>query len=104
VTRAYRLTPRAAEGFRGIADYVDEHFGAAVAARVVDELEHAFEQLAANPGIGHRREDLTANEAVRFWNVGPTLIAYRDRPQWLEILFVERGGIDWESFLREHLE
>lgn len=104
MTAAYRLTPRAAEGFRRVAHYVDEHFGSVVAERVVDELERAFEQLAANPGMGHRREDLTADEEVRFWSAGPTLIAYRERPERLEVLFVERGELDWERLLRKHVE
>jgi len=104
VTLAYRLTPRAAEGFRRIVYYVDEHFGAAVAERVVDELARAFEKLAANPGIGHRREDLTRDEEVRFCTVGPTLIAYRERTKWIEVLFVERGELDWENLLRKHLK
>jgi plasmid stabilization system protein ParE len=95
VTAAYRLTPRAAEGFRHITHYVDEHFGSVVAEPVVDELER-FEQLAANPGLGHRREDLTADETVRFWPAGPTLIAYRERPSGLEVLFVERAERDWD--------
>lgn len=104
MTRAYRLTPRAAEGFRSIAHYVDEHFGSAVAERVVNELEQAFESLAANPGLGHRREDLTTDAEVRFTSVGPTLIAYRERPGGLEVLFVERGELDWQRLLGEHLE
>jgi antitoxin ParD1/3/4/toxin ParE1/3/4 len=104
VTAAYRLTPRAAEGFRRIAYYVDAHFGSVAAERVIDELERAFEQIAANPDIGHHREDLTADEDVRFWSAGPTLIAYRARPMGLEVLFVERGELDWENLLREHLE
>jgi plasmid stabilization system protein ParE len=104
VTAHYRLTPKAAEGFRRIVHYVDEQFGTQVAERVVDELERAFEQLAANPAMGHCREDLTKEEDVRFWSVGPTLIAYRERPGCLEVLFAERGELDWENLLRTHIE
>ena len=103
MTAAYRLTPYAAEGFRRIVFYVDEHFGSAVAERVVEELERAFEQLAAHPDIGHRREELTSDDLVRFWSVGPTLIAYRLKLGALEVLFVERGALNWEALLREHL-
>ena len=104
MTPAYRLTPKATEGVRRIASYIDEHFTSEVAERVLDELERAFEQLAATPGIGHSREDLTADPEVRFWSVGPTLVAYRERPDSIEVLFVERGDLDWENLLRRHLE
>jgi plasmid stabilization system protein ParE len=99
VTAAYRLTPDAREGFLRIAFYVEECFGPGVADRVVEELESAFEQLASNPGIGHHRADLTRDKRVRFWSVGPTLIAYRVQPECLEVLFVERGDLDWERML-----
>ena len=104
MTAAYRLTPRAREGLHHIAFYVEEHFGVEVADRVVGDLEKAFEQLAANPSIGHRREDLTHDERVLFWSVGPTLMAYRSNPEWVEILFVERGELDWERMISEDLE
>ena len=78
---------------------MEERFGPEVADRVVQELETAFEQLAANPDIGHRREDLTPDDRVLFWSVGPTLVAYRAQPEWVEILFVERGELDWERLL-----
>jgi len=104
VTAAYRLTPRAREGFLRMAFHVEEHFGPKVADRVVQELEAAFEQLAANPRIGHRREDLTRDARVLFWSVGPTLMAYRAQSKWVEILFVERGELDWERMLKRHLK
>jgi plasmid stabilization system protein ParE len=101
---AYRLTPKAVDGFRRIALYARDRFGSAVAERVVDELERAFAQLAEQAAIGHRREDLTAHAHVRFWSVGPTLVAYRRKPEWIEVLFVERADIDWESLLKRQLE
>ena len=104
MTAAYRLTPRAREGFRRVIFYVEEHFGIEVADRVVTDLEKAFELLARNPEVGHHREDLTRAERVLFWSVGPTLIAYRSRPEWIEVLFVERGELDWERMLTKHLE
>ena len=104
MTARYRLTPRARAGFLAIALHVEHHFGLEVAERVVTDLEKAFELLAANPGMGHRREDLTRDERVLFWPVGPTLIAYRSNPDWVEVLFVERGELDWERLLTQHLE
>jgi toxin ParE1/3/4 len=99
----YRLTPRARDGLIRIADYVERNFGTLVADRVVLELSTAFEKLAGNSGLGHRREDLTDDPHVRFWSVGPTLIAYRDADDWIDVLFVEPGARDWEQLIREHL-
>lgn len=66
---------------------------------MLDKLEAAFEMLSENPGIGHRREDLTEQDQVKFWTVGPTLVAYRCVPDVVEVLLVARGGRDWERLL-----
>jgi plasmid stabilization system protein ParE len=104
VTARYRLTPRAREGFHRVAFYVEENFGNAVADRVISNLVRAFELLAKNPGAGHQRHDLTRDQQVLFWPVGPTLIAYRPAPEGVEILFIERGEVDWERIMRESVE
>ena len=104
MTARYRLTPRARAGFHRVAAYVEENFGGVVAERVVGDLERAFERLAKNPGAGHARVDLTRDPRVLFWPVGPTLIAYRPDPEGVQVLFVERGEVDWERIMRESLE
>lgn len=96
---AYRFTPRAHDGFLRIVLYVHDRFGKEVAERVIDELESAFDLLATKPRIGHTREELTDDKNIRFWPVGPTLIAYRTQLKYIEILFVERGESDWEHLL-----
>jgi plasmid stabilization system protein ParE len=97
----YRLTPRAREGLARIVLCVELRFGPAVADRVLHALDSAFSKLADSPGPGHLRPDLTEDERIRFWPVGPTLVAYREGPQGLEVLFVERGDVDWERRLHE---
>ena len=98
----YRLTPNAREGLHDILEYVNRRFGAPVADQVIERLVGAFEFVAANPGAGHRREDLTQDDRIRFWSVGPTLIAYRSGTHdWIEVLLVERGERDWERILEE---
>jgi plasmid stabilization system protein ParE len=93
----YGLTPRAREGLLDILEYAERRFGTTVAEDVLDRLAAAFAFVAENPGAGHRRADLTRDEAVRFWSVGPALIAYRmPGPERAEILFVERADRDWE--------
>ena len=97
---SYRLTPKAREGLHGIVEYVVGRFGARAAEAALDRLIAAFELLAENPGAGHRRDELSQDERIRFWSVGPTLIAYRAGSQDLiEVLFVERGDRDWEQIL-----
>ncbi len=98
----YRLTPKARDGLHDILGYVDSQFGGSVVDQVLDRLVGAFELLAGNPGAGHRREDLTQDDRIRFWSVGPTLIAYRAASSGaIEILIVERGERDWERLLDE---
>ena len=98
----YHLTPVARDGLRRVLAHVDQRFGVLVAERVLDRLVSAFERIGQTPGIGHRRPDLTANDQVRFWPVGPSLLAYRVRPGCpVEILFVERGERDWERVLEQ---
>ncbi|MEE9394834.1 MAG: type II toxin-antitoxin system RelE/ParE family toxin [Planctomycetota bacterium] len=99
----YRLTPQARTGFRNILEYVERDFGVRVAERVLDRIESAFELLAESPGIGHSREDLTTDDRIQFWTVGPTLIAYRPGIDIVEILIVERGERDWERLLETEL-
>lgn len=97
----YKLTPRAQAGFQDIIDYVEREFGSRAAEEVLDRIAVAFELLAENPHIGHVRRDITDNAAIRFWSVGPTLLAYRRGAGVIEILFVERGERDWERLFRE---
>ena len=98
----YRLTPTAREGLSRVIEYVDRTFGARVAKRVLDQIAEALDCIGETPEIGHRREELTSDDRVRFWSVGPSLIAYRARPNApVEILFLERGERDWEALLEQ---
>lgn len=56
------------------------------------------------PTSGTVEKTSHVTKRVLFWSVGPTLIAYRSNPEWVEVLFVERGDIDWERMLTERLE
>ncbi len=101
MTAAFRLTTQARRGFRAIGFDVEKRFGPDLAERVANRVERALKRLAANPHIGHRREEPTRDERILFWPVGPTRIAYRSTPEGVEILFVERGEVDWKRKLRE---
>ena len=70
------------------------------ADRLIAELFDAFESLARNPGIGHKREDLT-KLPVLFWPVGNFLIIYRAEGSLVEIVAVVHGKRDVPAFLRQ---
>jgi plasmid stabilization system protein ParE len=95
VTSSYRLTPDARSGYLRVVLEVESHFGTAIALRVEAAIERAFEQLAGMPRSGHVRPDLTRDRTLRFWSVGPSLIAYRARQSGIEIVLVERAERDW---------
>ena len=72
----------------------------AAADRWIDKLFDAFDQLARNPGMGHKRDDLTAHP-ILFWPVGAYLILYRAQKEFIEVVAVTQGGRDIPSFLRQ---
>jgi plasmid stabilization system protein ParE len=74
----------------------------ASADRWVEKLFGAFEFIASNPGIGHKRQDLTSFP-VLFWPVGAYLILYRAKPDQVEIVAVTQGARDIPSFLRKRM-
>ena len=97
---AYILAPEALQDLQDIWDYIaTENLDAA--DRMIDTLFAAFEQLAALPGLGHRREDLT-NRPLRFWTVEAYLVIYRAEQTPIEIVAVTRGGRDIPRLLRHH--
>ena len=75
------------------ADSVD------AADRWIGKLFDAFEALGQSPGMGHKREDLTAYP-VLFWPVGSYLVIYRAERLPIEIVAVTQGSRDIPAFLR----
>ncbi|MGD0520735.1 MAG: type II toxin-antitoxin system RelE/ParE family toxin [Terracidiphilus sp.] len=73
------------------------------ADRWIGKLFDAFEALARNPGMGHKREDLTAYP-ILFWPVGAYLILYRVQSERIEIVAVTQGARDIPSFLRQRTQ
>jgi plasmid stabilization system protein ParE len=70
----FRIARAAERDLQDITDHI-AHDDAAAARRVLDRLIHACRHLAAHPGMGHRRVDLT-DEDFRFWPVHNFLIVY----------------------------
>lgn len=78
---------------------MEARFGPNVADEVLDLLVRAFELLTRFPGAGHRREDLTDDDRILFWSVGPTLIAYRRARDGIDVLAIDRADFDWRETL-----
>lgn len=57
---------------------------------LLDELYEHITRLAAQPGLGHLREDL-CSESLRFWPVRHYLIIYRVPEQQIEVVRVLSG-------------
>lgn len=91
------LTTEAKSDLREIHEFIRRDSPEA-ARRVVEEIRAAMRKLAANPGIGHLREDL-APGPVRFWLVYSYLIIYRPTPKPIRILRVMHGARDLASEL-----
>jgi plasmid stabilization system protein ParE len=69
------------------------------ADRWIGKLFDAFDALARNSGMGHKREDLTA-QPILFWPVGAYLILYRVQIEGIEIVAITQGARDIPAFLR----
>jgi plasmid stabilization system protein ParE len=69
-----------------------------VARYVLQEIAAAFRLLAAHPGIGHLRRDLTSFD-VRFWSVFSYLIVYDPAAQPIAIVRVLHGSRDVRAIL-----
>ena len=70
------------------------------ADRLVAKLFDAFETLAHNPAIGHKRTDLTSHP-VLFWPVGNYLVIYRQKRGRVQIVAVVHGARHIPRFLRK---
>ena len=97
--RGYRFTRTALRELNEIVAYIAEDSPAA-ARRVRESVFDACEKLARQPGMGHRREDITPAD-VRFWNIrGRFLIVYAHQSRPIEILRLFRAGRDLRAALR----
>jgi toxin ParE1/3/4 len=97
--RRYRFTARALRELNEIVAYIANDSPSA-ARRVQKNVFDACEKLARQPGLGHRRTDITADD-VRFWNIrGRFLIIYRETDGPIEILRIFRAGRDIQAAFR----
>jgi plasmid stabilization system protein ParE len=92
------LSAPASQDLDDILTYVLDQDGPERAQHVVDRLCECFQKLAANPGLGRRREDLTSAR-VLFWPVWSYLVIYRPDSTPLEIVRVLHGARDLPPLL-----
>ena len=98
----YVLAPQAALDLAEIWRYIKEQTSRTAADRVEWAIRDKVAFLAANPGAGHRRQDLTA-ENVKFFPVFSFLIVYRPETRPLQIVSIIHGRRDVEQLLKDRL-
>ena len=96
---AFVLAAAAEDDLLEIGGYIAQQQGTDLADRVLRELEAAMAQLALRPRLGHRRQDLTSNDAYRFWPVHSYLIVYNANTRPLAVARVIRGSRDVRRLL-----
>lgn len=95
--KRFILTPRAKQDINDIWNYI-ANGNVDAADRVLDALDNAMIKLAKNPGIGHRRDELT-DKRHRFFLVYSYLIVYRHETKPLQIIRVLHAARDVQSIL-----
>jgi plasmid stabilization system protein ParE len=95
--KRFVLSPAATADIEQIEAFLDEHAPHATDA-VLDSLRDAMRRVAARPGIGHLREDLT-EEPLRFLPVWSYLVIYRLTDP-VEVVRVVHGARDVARELR----
>jgi toxin ParE1/3/4 len=97
----YILTAEAQQDLREIRDYLTTEGGPRVARYIASAFTTAFRQLANRPGIGHRREDLTPLEYLRFWPIFSYLIVYWHGAKPLTVVAVLHGSRNVAKVLQQ---
>jgi plasmid stabilization system protein ParE len=97
MSKTYFLTPKAEADLWSIIDYITKDSPDS-ALKVFDELIKALETLAEMPGLGHRREDVTARP-LRFWSVYSFLIVYWPETDPLKIIRIVHGARELQAIL-----
>jgi toxin ParE1/3/4 len=95
----YVVSPQADEDIFEIWRYLCQKASLEVANRVEEEIYSAFEALDRNPGLGHKRSDLTSHP-VLFLTVYSYMIVYRVKTS-LEIARVLHGRRNLRQILSQ---
>ncbi len=95
----YRLSPEAESDLDDIKRYLLQQGGVRLARHVLHKIRDALRFLAATPGAGHSREDLT-DEPMKFWSVLSYMIVYDPATNPIGVARVLHASQDLESLLR----
>ena len=98
----YVLAPEAAFDLVEIWRYIKKQSSLEMADRVESVIRDRIVFLAANPGAGHWRKNLT-DEAVKFFPVYSYLIVYRPDTKPLQVVSILHGRRDVEQILKNRL-
>ena len=100
--RRYILSPEAALDLVQIWRYVKKKAGREMADRVESAVRDKIVLIAATPGMGHWRKDLT-DESVKFFPVYSYLIVYLPEPRPLQVVAIFHGNRAVERLSKERL-
>jgi plasmid stabilization system protein ParE len=97
----YILTPLAEQDYSDIILKLAERTGTwRWSLELEEKLLDTFDALAANPGLGHLREDLVPRR-VYFYNVPPYQILYLQDPARLIIVAIIHGSRDIHAIMQD---
>ena len=99
----YSLSEEAKADLHDIKAYLLTEGGARVASYVLREIAKGFSFVAATPGAGHRREDLTSRP-LRFWSIFSYMIIYDPATKPVAIARVLHARRDVSLLLRPRSE
>lgn len=105
MTPAYLLTPAAEQDLREIALASYERFGLKQALATHEQIERLLSELGENPGLGHRRDDLSpAGRSLRYQTVLKRfLIVYQPDVEPIRVIALLDGARDVAALLSERL-
>lgn len=98
----YVLAPAAALDLIEIWRYIGAQSSLQMADRVESAILDKIIFLAANPGAGHWRKNLT-DQPVKFFPVYSYLIVYRPDTKPLQVVSILHGRRDVEQILKNRL-
>ena len=98
--KRYLLAPEAQKDLREIRRYLLKEAGLSVSRHVLRKINQSLRFLAATPGAGHVRQDLT-DEPVKFWPVFSYMIVSDPVSRPIGIVRVLHGKRDIAAILAQ---
>jgi len=83
-----------------IWNYLADQESTRKATEVVEKIVLEFDRLAENPGMGHRRDEVTRRPLL-FWRVYSYLIVYHASKKGIRVARVIHGARDLRAVLKD---